>query len=54
MDISVDYHLKLGLKLIERGVDMLWLADDVGGEHALLVSPSTFREMIKPKIGDTR
>jgi uroporphyrinogen decarboxylase len=51
MDMSVDYHLKLGLKLIERGVDILWLADDIGGEHALLMSPATFREMVKPKMG---
>ncbi len=51
MDMSVDYHLKLGFELIDRGVDMLWLADDIGGEHSLLMSPSTFREMIKPKIG---
>lgn len=51
MDMSVDYHLKLGFKLIERGVDLLWLADDLGGEHALLMSPSTFREMVKPKMG---
>jgi uroporphyrinogen decarboxylase len=51
MDMSVEYHLQLGLKLIERGVDMLWLADDIGGEHTLLMSPETFREMIKPKMG---
>ena len=51
MDISVDYHLKLGLKLIDRGVDLLWLADDIGGEHTLLMSPQIFREMIKPKMG---
>jgi len=50
MDMSVEYHLKLGYKLIERGVDMLWLADDLGGEHQLLMSPETFREMIKPKM----
>ncbi|UCB45825.1 MAG: hypothetical protein JSV25_16760 [Spirochaetota bacterium] len=51
MDISVEYHLQLGYKLIDRGVDILWLADDIGGEHALLMSPETFREMIKPKMG---
>jgi len=51
MDMSVDYHLRLGLKLIERGVDLLWLADDIGGEHAMLMSPETFREMVKPKMG---
>ena len=51
MDMSVAYHLELGYRLIERGVDMLWLADDIGGEHAMLMSPRTFREMIKPKMG---
>jgi uroporphyrinogen decarboxylase len=52
MDLSVEYHLKLGFKLIERGVDILWLADDLGGEHTMLMSPDTFREMVKPKMGD--
>ena len=51
MDMSVEYHLKLGFKLIERGADLLWLADDLGGEHTLLMSPSTFKEMVKPKMG---
>ena len=51
MDMSVDYHLKIGKKLINAGVDMLWLADDLGGENTLLMSPETFREMIKPKMG---
>lgn len=51
MDMSVDYHLELGYRLMERGVDILWLADDFGGEHAMLMSPETFREMVKPKMG---
>jgi len=51
MDMSVEYHLKLGYELIDRGVDILWLADDIGGEHAMLMSPDTFREMVKPKMG---
>ena len=51
MDMSVDYHLKLGYKLIERGADLLWLADDLGGEHKLMMSPAVFREMVKPKMG---
>lgn len=51
MDLSVAYHLQLGYRLIERGVDLLWLADDIGGEHTMLISPETFREMIKPKMG---
>lgn len=51
MSMLANYHVKLGLKLIDRGVDMLWLADDLGGEHSLSMSPETFREMVKPQIG---
>jgi uroporphyrinogen decarboxylase len=51
MDMSVEYHLELGRRLIDRGVDILWLADDIGGEHTMLMSPGTFREMVKPKMG---
>jgi uroporphyrinogen decarboxylase len=51
MDMAVQYHLKLGFKLIEKGADLLWLADDLGGEHQLLMSPEIFREMIKPNMG---
>ena len=50
MDIAISYHLKLGFKLIDMGVDMLWLADDIAGEDTLLISPKTFRKMIKPKM----
>jgi len=50
MDMTVDYHLKLGYKLIEKGVDMIWLADDVGSEHSMLISPETFREFMKPRL----
>ncbi|MDZ7837985.1 MAG: hypothetical protein U5N58_08540 [Actinomycetota bacterium] len=51
MDMVSNYHLRLGLKLIDIGVDMLWLADDIGGESSLSMSPTMFREMIKPKLG---
>ena len=51
MDMSINYHLKLAYKLIDKGVDMLWFGDDVGAGDRLLMSPKVFREMIKPKIG---
>lgn len=50
IDISVDYHLVLGKKLVDLGVDMLFLADDVGAEHSMIISPETFREFQKPKM----
>ncbi len=50
IDMSVAYHLELGYRLIERGVDMLWLADDVGAEHTMIISPEMFREFQKSKM----
>ena len=50
MDWSVEYHLELGKKLVDLGVDMLWLADDVGSQKAMLISPEMFREMQIPKM----
>ncbi len=50
MDLSVAYHLTLGVELVKIGVDMIWLSDDLGGEHAMLISPDLFREMVKPKL----
>lgn len=50
LDILMDYHLKLGLKLIDRGVDIIWTADDVGAEHTMIISPELFREIQKPRM----
>ncbi len=50
MRMAADYHVILGKKLIDLGVDMLLLGDDFGAEYSMLISPETFREMIKPHI----
>ena len=50
MDISINYHLVLGKELIDLGVDCVWLADDLGTETSMLMSPKTFREVVKPKL----
>jgi len=31
-------------------VDWLWLGDDVGGQQSMLMSPATWREMVKPLL----
>jgi uroporphyrinogen decarboxylase len=50
MDVTVDYHIKLGIRLINLGIDMLYLADDYAAQNCLLMSEDTFREMCKPKM----
>jgi len=49
MDKLVQYHFKVGKKLIELGVDILYIGDDVGSQHNMLISPQLFRKYLKPR-----
>ncbi|UCB51548.1 MAG: hypothetical protein JSV10_06005 [Candidatus Zixiibacteriota bacterium] len=49
MDQLVQYHFKVGQKLIELGVDILYIGDDVGSQHNMLISPQLFRKYLKPR-----
>ena len=42
-DIPFAYHLAAAKRLAEIGVDMLWLGDDVGGQHGMVISPAAWR-----------
>ena len=35
-------------KLVELGVDMIWIGDDVGCQDQMLISPDTWRQLFKP------
>ena len=41
LDIPYRYHLAAAKQLVEMGVDMIWLGDDVGAQRAMLISPGT-------------
>ena len=47
-EACADFQTKIGLKLIEKGVDALWFGDDFGTQVSLLIPPETFREQLKP------
>ncbi len=49
MDQLVQYHFQVGKKLIELGVDILYIGDDVGTQHNMLISPQLFRKYLKPR-----
>jgi len=49
MDILVDFHFKIGKKLIELGADIIYIGDDVGMQNGMLVSPGFWREFLKPR-----
>jgi uroporphyrinogen decarboxylase len=51
MDLVMEFHLRAGLELIERGCDLLLAGDDVGTQDRMLISPSLWREFVKPRYG---
>ncbi len=52
LDLAYHYHLAVTRKLVELGVDMIWLGDDVGAQHAMLMSPAMWRKYLKPRMAN--
>ncbi|MCX6032823.1 MAG: hypothetical protein NT169_26500 [Chloroflexi bacterium] len=52
LDIPFRYHLTAAKRLTEMGVDMIWIGDDVGAQHAMLISPRHWRRFLKPRLAD--
>jgi uroporphyrinogen decarboxylase len=42
------FQTQIGLRLIEKGVDAIWVGDDFGTQTSLIISPETFRQQLKP------
>ncbi len=49
-DIPLNYHMTAALKLVELGVDMIWIGDDVGSQNRMLISPATWRRFFKSRM----
>lgn len=49
LDKVADYNLKLGLKIIDAGVDILNASDDFGMQTGLLISYNTWKELFYPR-----
>jgi uroporphyrinogen decarboxylase len=52
LDIPYHYHLAAARRLVEMGVDMVWTGDDVGAQHAMLISPKMWRRIFKPRMAN--
>ncbi len=52
LDIPFRYHLAAAERLVKMGVDMIWTGDDVGGQHAMIISPATWRRFLKPRMAE--
>jgi uroporphyrinogen decarboxylase len=49
-DIAWKYHFSVAQKLVNMGVDMIWIGDDVGSQNRMLISPDIWRKYFKEKM----
>ncbi len=52
LEIPYQYHLAAAKRLVEMGVDMVWLGDDVGSQRSMLISPRHWRRFLKPRMAN--
>ncbi|MDY0287914.1 MAG: uroporphyrinogen decarboxylase family protein [Sphaerochaeta sp.] len=50
LDIPMQYHLQAAKHLVNLGVDMIWLGDDVGAQQNMIISPDMWRIFFKPRM----
>ena len=48
IDVVTDFHIEHGLRMMDQGVDSLWLGDDFGSQSGLLFSREMFGDFWKP------
>lgn len=49
LDRLLTWAMEAGTRLVEIGVDIIYLGDDFGSQTNLLISPEMFREFFKPR-----
>jgi uroporphyrinogen decarboxylase len=52
LEIPFRYHLAAAKKLVELGVDMIWIGDDVGTQSRMLISLRHWRQFLKPRMAN--
>jgi len=50
LDIPFKYHLEVAKRLVQMGIDIIWLGDDVGSQRTMLMSPKLWRKYLKPRM----
>ena len=51
LDIPYRYHLAAAQRLVEMGVDMIWVGDDVGTQTGMLISPDLVAPVVQAEMG---
>jgi uroporphyrinogen decarboxylase len=49
-DHATAFTTAVCLRALERPIDWIWLGDDVGGQEAMMLSPSLWRALLKPRL----
>jgi uroporphyrinogen decarboxylase len=52
LEIPFRYHLPAARRLVEIGVDMIWIGDDVGSQKGMMISPAAWRTFLKPRMAE--
>ncbi|MCY1718755.1 hypothetical protein OU798_00270 [Prolixibacteraceae bacterium Z1-6] len=47
-EACAEFQTRIGLQLIERGVDAIWFGDDFGTQTSLIIPPGIFQTQLKP------
>jgi uroporphyrinogen decarboxylase len=52
MNMVMNYHLEVALKMISMGADIIWVGDDIGMQTGMYISPEDFRKFLKPRYAN--
>ena len=52
LDIPFHYHLTAAKRLVQMGVDMIWIGDDMGAQEGMIISPYTWRRFFKSRMAE--
>ena len=47
-EACAEFQTRVGLRLIEKGIDAIWFGDDFGTQTSLIMAPELFRSQLKP------
>jgi len=50
LDRIAEINTRIGVKMIELGVDIIWAGDDFGTQKGMMLSPVLWSEVFKPRI----
>ena len=50
LDRVVEFSIGVGKRLVELGVDAIWCGDDFGSQNGMLISPTMWRDIFKPRF----